>query len=77
MLPLVGVVPLTSSIGSCVAVLLAWCDALSVRYMGPYSESDVDVLIVALRGSYGVDSWYDARRSLDFRHKPCVTLHRA
>jgi hypothetical protein len=32
--------------------------ALSVWYMGPYSDSDVDVLVVVPGGSRGVDSWY-------------------
>jgi hypothetical protein len=43
-----------SSVGSCVVV----CTALSVRNIGPYSQSDADVLLVALGGSHRVVSWY-------------------
>lgn len=52
-MPLGGIVLLTSFVESCIAVLLGWCTASSVRYMGLYSESDVNV--VTLGGPAGVD----------------------
>jgi hypothetical protein len=43
MLPLCGVVLLTSSVGSCAAVLPVWHTASSVRHTGPCNKFDVDV----------------------------------
>jgi hypothetical protein len=56
MLPLSGVVLLTSLGGSCIDVLPVWRTASSARYAGPCSESDVDV--VALGGSHRVNFRY-------------------
>jgi hypothetical protein len=48
-----GIVLLTSSMESCVAVLPTWYTTSSIRYTGPCSEFDADV--VALGGSHRVD----------------------
>jgi hypothetical protein len=53
LLPLSGIVLITSLVGSCTVILPVWCTASSVWYTGPCSESKTDV--VALGRSHKVD----------------------
>jgi hypothetical protein len=50
-------VPLTSSVGSCIVILLVWRTAPFVRHTGSYSESGDDVLVVAYGGSIRAVLW--------------------
>jgi hypothetical protein len=48
MLPLGGVVPLASFVGSCVAILPTWRTASLAHHTGSYREYDVHVPVVVL-----------------------------
>jgi hypothetical protein len=45
LLPLYGVVPLMSSVGSCAVIPLVWCFILSVRYTSPCSLLGASVAV--------------------------------
>jgi hypothetical protein len=51
--PLDGVVLLTSSVGSCIAIPSTWRTVSFVRHTGPYSNSSVDIFVVVCGGSCG------------------------
>jgi hypothetical protein len=55
LLPLDGVVLLTSSIGSYAVVLLVWCSILFVRYTSPFSLLGVGIAVPG--GSHKVGLW--------------------
>lgn len=74
--------PLTSSVGSCVVVLLVWHTTPFVRLTGSCSESDDDVLVVAYGGSVRAVLWCGGTTSYVFmnptspngvrRHAPSI-----
>lgn len=75
LLPPIDVVPLMSSIRLCVVILLVWRTTPFVCYICPYSEYDVDVLVVVCGGSHMIfPQCGRAWRSLACRHEPCVIL---
>lgn len=66
-----GVILLTSSVGSCVAILPTWRIVLFVRHTCPCSESSAVIFIAVRGGSCGSVMWCGcASCGLACRHEP-------